>query len=342
MAPAPLLLAGGRGWQRLLGPQREVLVQGLQGSQRGLLGSQVGQRGLQVLGSQGGLLGSQVGQRGLQVLGSQGGLLGSQVGQRGLQVLGSQVGQRRLQVLGSQVGQRGLQVLGSQVGQRGLQVLGSQRRLLGSQVGQRGLQVLGSQVGQRRLQVLRPHRGLLGPQRELPLQDLSRGFGKVARTRSSREVRETEDSAPVFQYVGERAKRKERVFVWGFCHAGALGIPSFVKPDAGWKKRRRIQPTPYRLETAEKISSAACGYGFTLISSKTTDITKVWGMGLNKDSQLGFQRSRKDQTKSYECVLEPSPIPLPLDTPQETRILQVSCGRAHSLILTDKEGGEPW
>ncbi|XP_043386773.1 RCC1-like G exchanging factor-like protein isoform X7 [Chelonia mydas] len=331
MAPAPLLLAGGRGWQRLLGPQREVLVQGLQGSQRGLLGSQVGQRGLQVLGSQ-------VGQRGLQVL-------GSQVGQRGLQVqgsqrqlLGSQVGQRRLQVLGSQVGQRGLQVLGSQVGQRGLQVLGSQRRLLGSQVGQRGLQVLGSQVGQRRLQVLRPHRGLLGPQRELPLQDLSRGFGKVARTRSSREVRETEDSAPVFQYVGERAKRKERVFVWGFCHAGALGIPSFVKPDAGWKKRRRIQPTPYRLETAEKISSAACGYGFTLISSKTTDITKVWGMGLNKDSQLGFQRSRKDQTKSYECVLEPSPIPLPLDTPQETRILQVSCGRAHSLILTDKEG----
>nr|XP_048679989.1 RCC1-like G exchanging factor-like protein isoform X42 [Caretta caretta] len=376
MAPTPLLLAGGRGWQRLLGPQGELLVQGLQGSQRGLLGplvaqrglqvlgSQVGQRGLQVLGSQRQLLGSQVGQRGLQVLGSQRQLLGSQVGQRGLQVLGSQrqllgsqVGQRGLQVLGSQrqllgfqVAQRGLQVLGSQgqllgsqVGQRGLQMLGSQvgqrgLQMLGSQVAQKGLQVLGSQVGQRRLQVLRPHRGLLGPQRELPLQGLSRGFGKVARTRSSREVRETEDSAPVFQYVGERAKRKERVFVWGFCYAGALGIPSFVMPDAGWKKRRRIQPTPYRLETAEKISSAACGYGFTLISSKTTDITKVWGMGLNKDSQLGFQRSRKDQTKSYECVLEPSPIPLPLDTPQETRILQVSCGRAHSLILTDKEG----
>ncbi|CAM4680911.1 unnamed protein product [Caretta caretta] len=345
MAPTPLLLAAGRGWQRLLGPQGELLVQGLQGSQRGLLGPLVAQRGLQVLGSQ-------VGQRGLQVLGSQRRLLGSQVGQRGLQVLGSQ-----RQLLGFQVAQRGLQVLGSQrqllgfqVGQRGLQMLGSQRWLLGSQVGQRGLQmlgsqvaqkglqVLGSQVGQRRLQVLRPHRGLLGPQRELPLQGLSRGFGKVARTRSSREVRETEDSAPVFQYVGERAKRKERVFVWGFCYAGALGIPSFVMPDAGWKKRRRIQPTPYRLETAEKISSAACGYGFTLISSKTTDITKVWGMGLNKDSQLGFQRSRKDQTKSYECVLEPSPIPLPLDTPQETRILQVSCGRAHSLILTDKEG----
>nr|XP_023959219.1 RCC1-like G exchanging factor-like protein isoform X1 [Chrysemys picta bellii] len=217
MAPAPLLLTGSRGWPRLVGPQTELLVQGLQGSRRGLLGSQAGQRGLQV-------------------------------------------------------------------------------------------------------------------------QGLSRGFAKVAKTRSSREVKEAEDSAPVFQYVGERSKRKDRVFVWGFCHAGALGIPSFVKPDASWKKRRRIQPTPYRLDTAEKISSAACGYGFTLISSKTTDITKVWGMGLNKDSQLGFQRSRKDQTKGYEYVLEPSPIPLPLDTPQETRILQVSCGRAHSLILTDKEG----
>ena len=46
-----------------------------------------------------------------------------------------------------------------------------------------------------------------------------------------------------------------------------------------------------------QISSAACGYGFTLLSSKTKDITKVWGMGLNKDSQLGFHRSRKDKSK---------------------------------------------
>lgn len=44
--------------------------------------------------------------------------------------------------------------------------------------------------------------------------------------------------------------------------------------------------------------------------------------------------------RGYEYVLEPSPVPLPLDRPQETRVLQVSCGRAHSLILTDREGGE--
>lgn len=46
-----------------------------------------------------------------------------------------------------------------------------------------------------------------------------------------------------------------------------------------------------------KISSAACGYGFTLLSSKTMDLNKIWGMGLNKDSQIGFHRSRKDKCK---------------------------------------------
>ncbi|XP_040982477.1 RCC1-like G exchanging factor-like protein isoform X2 [Aquila chrysaetos chrysaetos] len=171
-----------------------------------------------------------------------------------------------------------------------------------------------------------------------PPPALRRGLAKPARPRSVRQLREAEEAAPIFQYAGKAAKRKDRVFVWGFCYSGALGVPSFVKPDVGWKKPRRIQPTPYRLETEEKISSAACGYGFTLLSSKTADITKVWGMGLNKDSQLGFQRSIRDRTKGYEYVLEPSPIPLPLEKPQETRVLQVSCGRAHSLILTDSEG----
>lgn len=44
--------------------------------------------------------------------------------------------------------------------------------------------------------------------------------------------------------------------------------------------------------------------------------------------------------RGYEYVLEPSPVLLPLDRPQETQVLQVSCGRAHSLVLTDGEGGE--
>ncbi|KAL4660567.1 Williams-Beuren syndrome chromosomal region 16 protein [Arapaima gigas] len=150
--------------------------------------------------------------------------------------------------------------------------------------------------------------------------------------------RKKDKDGPVFQYVGQHHKPKEKVFVWGFSYTGALGIPSFVVPDSGRKKCRKTQYTPYRLETEKLISSVACGYGFTLLSSKTLDLTKVWGMGLNKDSQLGFQVSRHDRQKSYEYVLEPSPVSLPLARPQETRVLQVSCGRAHSLILTDSEG----
>ncbi|XP_070316301.1 RCC1-like G exchanging factor-like protein isoform X6 [Odocoileus virginianus] len=166
----------------------------------------------------------------------------------------------------------------------------------------------------------------------------------AGRSRSRREAAEAEADAPVFQYVGERATRADRIFVWGFSFSGALGVPTFVlpgsgpQPRAGSRPRRRIQAVPYRLELDQKISSAACGYGFTLLSSKTKDITKVWGMGLNKDSQLGFHRSQKDKTRGYEYVLEPSPVLLPLDRPQETRVLQVSCGRAHSLVLTDGEG----
>nr|XP_023675208.1 RCC1-like G exchanging factor-like protein [Paramormyrops kingsleyae]XP_023675209.1 RCC1-like G exchanging factor-like protein [Paramormyrops kingsleyae]XP_023675210.1 RCC1-like G exchanging factor-like protein [Paramormyrops kingsleyae] len=159
----------------------------------------------------------------------------------------------------------------------------------------------------------------------------SRSLASKAQTKES-------ELGPIFQYVGQHRKPKDKVFVWGFSYTGALGIPSFVIPDSGRKKRRKYQFTPYRLDTAEQISSAACGYGFTLLSSRTRDITKLWGMGLNKDSQLGFQCSRHDREKSYAYVLEPSPVRLPLARPQETRVLQVACGRAHSLILTDSEG----
>ncbi|XP_075420944.1 RCC1-like G exchanging factor-like protein isoform X2 [Tenrec ecaudatus] len=169
-------------------------------------------------------------------------------------------------------------------------------------------------------------------------------WAAAGRPRSRREAAEAEADAPVFQYAGERAQRADRIFVWGFSFSGALGVPTFVVPSsgpelrAGLRPRRRIQAVPYRLELDRKISSAACGYGFTLLASRTKDVTKVWGMGLNKDSQLGFHQSRKDKSRGYEYVLEPSPVPLPLDRPQETQVRQVSCGRAHSLVLTDREG----
>lgn len=153
-----------------------------------------------------------------------------------------------------------------------------------------------------------------------------------------RQRRQNNDAGPIFQYVGKHKKPNHRVFVWGFSFTGALGIPSFVVPDSGVKKPKKYQLTPYRLETEAQISSAACGYGFTLLASSTKDATKVWGMGLNKDSQLGFQRTQHDRHKSYDYMLEPSPVALPLSKHQDTKVLQVACGRAHSLVVTDQEG----
>ncbi|XP_057386180.1 RCC1-like G exchanging factor-like protein isoform X5 [Balaenoptera acutorostrata] len=192
--------------------------------------------------------------------------------------------------------------------------------------------------------------------RRLSGPGLWRGHWTAAgRPRSRRETAEAEADAPVFQYVGERATRADRIFVWGFSFSGALGVPTFVlpgsgpQPRAGSRPRRRIQAVPYRLELDQKISSAACGYGFTLLSSKTKDVTKVWGMGLNKDSQLGFHRSRKDKifsmgNNSYgqcgrkvvenEVYSESHKVHRMQDF--DGQVVQVACGQDHSLFLTDK------
>ncbi|XP_036136438.1 RCC1-like G exchanging factor-like protein isoform X5 [Molossus molossus] len=193
-------------------------------------------------------------------------------------------------------------------------------------------------------------------ERQLSGPGPGRGHWTAAgRSRSRREAAETEADASVFQYVGERATRVDRIFVWGFSFSGALGVPTFVLPAsgpqsrAGSRPRRRIQPVPYRLELDQKISSAACGYGFTLLSSKTKDVTKVWGMGLNKDSQLGFHRSRKDKifsmgNNSYgqcgrkvvenEIYSESHKVHRMQDF--DGQVVQVACGQDHSLFLTDK------
>lgn len=93
---------------------------------------------------------------------------------------------------------------------------------------------------------------------------LGRGHWTAAgRSRSRREAAEAEAEAPVFQYVGERAARADRIFVWGFSFSGALGVPTFVLPSsgphphAGSRPRRRIQCVPYRLELDQKVCSAA-------------------------------------------------------------------------------------
>lgn len=100
--------------------------------------------------------------------------------------------------------------------------------------------------------------------RQLRGPGLGRGHWTAARRSwSQREAAEAEADAPVFQYVGERAARVDRIFVWGFSFSGALGVPTFVLPSSGPQPRagsrppRRIQPVPYRLELDQKVRAAA-------------------------------------------------------------------------------------
>ena len=44
--------------------------------------------------------------------------------------------------------------------------------------------------------------------------------------------------------------------------------------------------------------------------------------------------------QGIQYVYTPAAIDLPLVNSRDTRVIQVACGRAHSLILTDKEGGK--
>jgi hypothetical protein len=105
-------------------------------------------------------------------------------------------------------------------------------------------------------------RALRGPRPRWPTPAREH-WTPAGRSRSRREAAEAEADVPVFQYVGERAARADRVFVWGFSFSGALGVPSFVVPSsgpgprAGLRPRRRIQPVPYRLELDHKVGAVA-------------------------------------------------------------------------------------
>lgn len=111
--------------------------------------------------------------------------------------------------------------------------------------------------------------------RRLSGPGLGRGHWTAAgRSRSRREAAEAEAEVPVFQYVGERAARADRVFVWGFSFSGALGVPTFVVPSsgpgprAGARPPRRIQPVPYRLELDQKVRAAASSLPSSLAHSR--------------------------------------------------------------------------
>ncbi|XP_064597362.1 RCC1-like G exchanging factor-like protein [Liolophura sinensis] len=145
----------------------------------------------------------------------------------------------------------------------------------------------------------------------------------------------------VIQYAGDTAHQTQRVYVWGLAATGALGIRSYLRPEAKGQRMLRYQPRP-ALQTFwdgkhTKVEDAACGYGFSVFMTKNRK-WGVYGTGINTESQLGVHEYPRNTGRLLEYIIEPVRIDLPLKAPDTTRVKHVACGRAHTLILTDKEG----
>nr|CAD7457884.1 unnamed protein product [Timema tahoe] len=139
---------------------------------------------------------------------------------------------------------------------------------------------------------------------------------------------------PIFQYPTS-SDTDQRVYVWGLAEHGALGNQRQLLRQ---KKPQHYVSYPKRLHFAEqnRVLDATCGYGFSVFSLDTKEHYKVFGTGLNTDSQIGYHAPRKGNPLSV--ILAPAPIELPFKTPSQTRVTRVAAGRAHLMVLTDKEG----
>lgn len=80
------------------------------------------------------------------------------------------------------------------------------------------------------------------------------------------------------------------------------------------------------------MTTAACGFGFTVYAFHSEDNVKLHGTGLNTDSQIGKHEPRDGHP--LEILFYPKEIFLPFKDPKNSKIIKVSAGRAHLLVLT--------
>lgn len=82
------------------------------------------------------------------------------------------------------------------------------------------------------------------------------------------------------------------------------------------------------------MRSVACGFGFSAFAVNSDTDIKLFGTGLNTDSQIGYHSILQD--KPMEIIFYPQPIYLPFKNPQKSKIRKVAAGRAHLVVLTDE------
>lgn len=144
--------------------------------------------------------------------------------------------------------------------------------------------------------------------------------------------REEAKKLPIFEYNVSKENYK-RVFAWGNIHTGALAIP--IKKNEDNKLPTCIW-FPKRIGFGERneVTTAACGFGFTVFAVNTDTEEKLYGTGINTDCQIGYHDVRHN--KPLEVLFYPKSIFLPFKNLKKSRILKISAGRAHVVVLTDE------
>lgn len=172
-------------------------------------------------------------------------------------------------------------------------------------------------------------------QRQTPKTLLTRAY---ATTKKKIHDPNEEEQLPIFKYPLSKSSDR-RVYAWGMAETGALGVhlPRGKKGKKSYKNDFKFFWRPMRSSFAERfdVTNVACGYGFTVASIKTDEQHKVFGTGINTDSQVGYHAPRIGHP--LELVLSPAPIYIPYKS-LETKIKALAAGRAHTVILTDTEG----
>ncbi|XP_050541875.1 RCC1-like G exchanging factor-like protein isoform X2 [Daktulosphaira vitifoliae] len=125
---------------------------------------------------------------------------------------------------------------------------------------------------------------------------------------------------------------QQRLYVWGMAEHGALGD---LKIRSREKKITFLyRPVRLRFAYSHKITDVACGYGFTVYAVESKNY-KLFGSGLNADSQIGYHDPRRGHPLGI--ILANIPIQVKFKY-SDTRIKAVAAGRAHTLLLTSTEG----
>ncbi|XP_066151101.1 RCC1-like G exchanging factor-like protein [Euwallacea fornicatus] len=134
---------------------------------------------------------------------------------------------------------------------------------------------------------------------------------------------------PVHEFKQSKSVYR-RLFAWGNAQTGALGIKGLLEKDVTCIRG------PKRSSLGEKfeVVTATAGFGFSVIAVNSDNNVKLYGTGVNTDSQIGYHAIREGHP--MEIIFYPQPISLPFRNPNEAKILKLSAGRAHLMVLTNE------